>query len=214
MSATPLPDGRNTRWDAHRRQRRNELIKSARAAVHSIGPEVSMEEIAQHAGTSKSVFYRYFEDKQGLQRAVAQASIDFMEAELKRAGSTASTAHDGLYTMVLSYLQLADSSPNVYNFSTAIPTGMAIFRKNMAQFLQRAVEQVAPQYKQHGGDKNLAYYWANAAVGFVRAAGEEWIAEKQQPDRPKAEHLARNIADWLLSGVDSTDATRLQPQEH
>lgn len=134
MSATPLPDGRNTRWDAHRRQRRNELIKSARAAVHSIGPEVSMEEIAQHAGTSKSVFYRYFEDKQGLQQAVAQASIDFMEAELKRAGSAARTTHDGLYTMVLSYLQLADSSPNVYNFSTAIPTGMAIFVRTWHAF--------------------------------------------------------------------------------
>jgi AcrR family transcriptional regulator len=214
MSATPLPDGRNTRWDAHRRQRRNELIKSARAAVHSIGPEVSMEEIAQHAGTSKSVFYRYFEDKQGLQQAVAQASIDFMEAELKRAGSAARTTHDGLYTMVLSYLQLADSSPNVYNFSTALPTGMAIFRKNMARFLQRAVEHVAPQYSERGGDRNLAYYWANAAVGFVRAAGEEWIAEKDHPDRPEAEHLAGTLANWLLSGVDSTGTARQQPQEH
>jgi AcrR family transcriptional regulator len=209
-----MPDGRNTRWDAHRRQRRNDLIKSARAAVHTIGPEVSMEEIAQHAGTSKSVFYRYFEDKQGLQQAVAQASIDFMEAELKRAGTSARTAHDGLYTMVLVYLQLADSSPHVYNFSTSIPTGMAIFRTNMARFLQRAVEQVVPQYKEHGGDKNLAYYWATAAVGFVRAAGEEWIAEQHQPHRPAAQELAGNIADWLLLGIDSADQNRDEPQEY
>lgn len=214
MSATPIPDGRHTRWDAHRRQRRNDLIKSARAAVHIIGPEVSMEEIAQHAGTSKSVFYRYFNDKQGLQQAVAQASIDFMEAELKRAGSTARTAHDGLYTMVLVYLQLADSSPNVYNFSTAIPTGMEIFRHNMARFLQRAVEQVLPQYKERGGEKNLAYYWASAAVGFVRAAGEEWMSTKDQPNRPDAQHLAANIADWLLSGIDVTNPTRDFAQEY
>ena len=209
-----MPDGRNTRWNAHRRQRRNDLIKSARAAVHIIGPEVSMEEIANHAGTSKSVFYRYFEDKQGLQQAVAQASIDFMEAELKRAGTSANNAHDGLYTMVLAYLQLADSSPNVYNFSTAIPTGMAIFRKNMARFLQRSVEHVLPQYKDHAGGKNLAYYWATAAVGFVRATGEEWIADQDAPNRLDPEQLARSIANWLLLGIDSADTTREQPQEH
>ena len=173
-----------------------------------------MEEIAQHAGTSKSVFYRYFTDKQGLQQAVAQASIDFMEAELKRAGTSARTTRDGLYTMVLVYLQLADSSPNVYNFSTAVPTGVEIFRNNMARFLQRAVEQLLPQHDDSGGANNLAYYWASAAVGFVRAAGEEWIAAKDQSDRPNAKYLAGNIADWLLSGIESPDPTRDHSQEH
>lgn len=214
MSATPIPDGRNTRWDAHRRKRRNDLIRSARAAVHIIGPEVSMEEIANHAGTSKSVFYRYFEDKQGLQQAVAQASIDFMESELKQAGKSANSAHDGLNTMVLVYLQLADSSPNVYNFSTAIPTGMAIFRENMATFLQRAVENVLPQYKAQSTGRNLAYYWAIAAVGFVRAAGEEWIAEPPSPHRLSAEELARSIAEWLLLGIESADITKEPNQEY
>lgn len=213
MFETPIPDGRNTRWDAHRRQRRADLIRSARAAVHIIGPEVSMEEIANHAGTSKSVFYRYFEDKRGLQRAVAQASIDFMESELKKAGKSASTAQDGLYTMVLSYLRLADSSPNVYNFSTAIPTGMAVFTENMTRFLQRSVEQVLPDYKHQHVNKNLAFYWATAAVGFVRAAGEEWIADTQQRQRLSAEMLARSIADWLLKGIDTSDRTNEPHQE-
>lgn len=207
MSETPIPDGRNTRWDAHRRKRRNELIRSARAAVHIIGPTVSMEEIANHAGTSKSVFYRYFEDKQGLQQAVAQASIDFMENELKKAGNAADSAQDGLYTMVLSYLRLADSSPNVYNFSTAIPTGMAIFTINMASFLQRTVERVLPQYQNDPNGTHLAYYWSTAAVGFVRAAGEEWIAEPADPHRLSAEILARSIADWLLVGIDTSSKT-------
>lgn len=209
MSATPIPDGRNTRWEAHRRQRRHELIRSARAAVHIIGPEVSMEEIASHAGTSKSVFYRYFEDKQGLQQAVAQASIDFMEKELKKAGKSAKSTHDGLYTMVLVYLQLANSSPNVYNFSTAIPTGVAIFRKNMARFLQRAVEHISPQMSATttGAEKNLAYFWSLAAVGFVRSAGEDWISEPNSPNRISAQELAHNIANWLLKGIDSAGTT-------
>lgn len=214
MPETPIPDGRNTRWDEHRRQRRSDLIRSARAAVHIIGPDVSMEEIANHAGTSKSVFYRYFEDKRGLQHAVAQASIDFMEAELIKAGTSARNAQDGLYTMVLSYLRLADSSPNVYNFSTAIPTGMAIFTENMAQFLQRSVENVLPEYKREDQDKNLAYYWATAAVGFVRAAGEQWITDPQQRQQLSVEVLARSISDWLLTGIDTSSRTTETHQEH
>lgn len=173
-----------------------------------------MEEIAVHAGTSKSVFYRYFEDKRGLQQAVAQASIDFMESELKKAGKAASSAQDGLFTMVLSYLRLADSSPNVYNFSIAIPTGMAIITENMARFLQRSVEQVLPEYQNNTGDKNLAYYWATAAVGFVRAAGESWIADPTQRQHLSAEMLARSIADWLLTGIDTTGPTKEPHQEH
>ncbi|HIY86042.1 MAG TPA: TetR/AcrR family transcriptional regulator [Candidatus Yaniella excrementavium] len=214
ISETPTPDGRNTRWADHRRQRRSELIRAARAAVHIIGPYVSMEEIASHAGTSKSVFYRYFEDKRGLQHAVAQASIDFMEAELKKAGKSATSAQDGLFTMVLSYLRLADSSPNVYNFSIAIPTGMAIITENLARFLQRSVENVLPEYKQDSDYKNLAYYWATAAVGFVRAAGESWIADPKQRQQLSAEVLARSLSDWLLTGIDTSGTTTKPHQEH
>ena len=214
ISETPTPDGRNTRWADHRRQRRSELIRAARAAVHIIGPYVSMEEIASHAGTSKSVFYRYFEDKRGLQHAVAQASIDFMEVELKKAGKSATSAQDGLFTMVLSYLRLADSSPNVYNFSIAIPTGMAIITENLARFLQRSVENVLPEYKQDSDYKNLAYYWATAAVGFVRAAGESWIADPKQRQQLSAEVLARSISDWLLTGIDTSGTMTKPHQEH
>src|SRR5699024_171561 len=178
------------------------------------GPTVSMEEIANHAGTSKSVFYRYFEDKKGLQQAVAQASIDFMENELKKAGKAADSAQDGLYTMVLSYLRLADSSPNVYNFSTAIPTGMAIFTVNMARFLQRTVERALPQYQNEPNGTHLAYYWSTAAVGFVRAAGEGYIAEQSGRDLLIGEILARSIADWLLVGIDTSSRIIESHLEH
>ena len=51
-------DGRASRWQSHREERRRELIKSARRAVHRLGSDASMEDIAAAAGTSKSVFYR------------------------------------------------------------------------------------------------------------------------------------------------------------
>ncbi|MBD4579808.1 TetR/AcrR family transcriptional regulator, partial [Xanthomonas citri pv. citri] len=44
-------DGRSVRWDRHRAERRLELVRAARSAVHALGAHASMEEIASHAGT-------------------------------------------------------------------------------------------------------------------------------------------------------------------
>ncbi|MFC3184866.1 helix-turn-helix domain-containing protein [Pseudoglutamicibacter albus] len=67
-------DGRATRWEDHRRQRREELLIAARRAIHHGGPQLSMDEIAAAAQTSKSVYYRYFGDKDGLRAAISQKS--------------------------------------------------------------------------------------------------------------------------------------------
>src|SRR6478752_1419138 len=111
-------DGRASRWQSHREERRRELIKSARKAVHALGSEASMEDIAAAAGTSKSVFYRYFGDKAGLQQAVGEVVLGQMQQRIKEAAQSAQTPREGLFAMVSAYLQMAETSPNVYTFVT------------------------------------------------------------------------------------------------
>ncbi|MEO6530290.1 MAG: hypothetical protein ABIN10_02735 [Specibacter sp.] len=42
-------DGRSARWDVHREERRRALIKAARRAIHHLGADASMEDIAANA---------------------------------------------------------------------------------------------------------------------------------------------------------------------
>ena len=111
-------DGRSSRWQSHREERRRELIKSARRAVHVLGSDASMEDIAAAAGTSKSVFYRYFGDKAGLQQAVGEVVLSQMQRRIQEAAQSAVTPREGLLAMVTAYLQMASTSPNVYTFVT------------------------------------------------------------------------------------------------
>ena len=65
-------DGRDARWDSHRAQRREDLVDATLRAIRRHGGSPSMDEIAEIAGTSKTVLYRYFDDQAGLYSAVAQ----------------------------------------------------------------------------------------------------------------------------------------------
>lgn len=214
-----VPDGRTTRWDEHRQQRRAILIRAARHAVHDLGPQASMEEIATHAGTSKSVFYRYFGDKHGLQAAVGERAIDFMERELMTAAESSDDALDGLFSMVAAYLRLAESSPHVYAFSTSLPAespsgstadhepaAMAHFFDRIATVMDGHFRDYLRQQGRTPTGDSATWYWPRAAIGMIRSAGETWLATPTGAQRPDAERLARKLTAWLTVGLEGTYA--------
>ena len=79
---------------------------------------------------------------------------------------------------------------------------MAIFTVNMARFLQRTVERAYRNIKTSQWH-TLGLLLVYRGCGFVRAAGEEWIAEPSGPHRLSAEILARSCH-WLLVGIDTS----------
>lgn len=205
-------DGRASRWQSHREERRRELIKSARRAVHVLGSEASMEDIAAAAGTSKSVFYRYFGDKAGLQQAVGEVVLNQMQRRIHDAAQNAQTPREGLHAMVSAYLQMAGTSPNVYAFVTRYAPGDAEGHGAsgpaagmLGHFFAAVSEMIAvPMRNQLHAvpDKDAVIgYWPNAAIGLVRNAGEQWLASPPSAVKPGQEAMARQITDWLCFGV-------------
>nr|WP_232084334.1 TetR/AcrR family transcriptional regulator [Arthrobacter sp. SO5] len=205
-------DGRASRWQSHREERRRELIKSARKAVHALGSEASMEDIAAAAGTSKSVFYRYFGDKAGLQQAVGEVVLNQMQRRIREAAQSAQTPRDGLFAMVSAYLQMAETSPNVYTFVTRYAPGDAVSHNGpvaaagaLGHFFDAISEMIAlpMRHQLHAvpGKEAVIGYWPNAAIGLVRNAGEQWLASPDSPAKPGQEAMARQITDWLCFGI-------------
>ena len=165
-----------------------------------------MEEIAADAGTSKSIVYRYFTDKTGLQIAVAEAVVLQIQGALEGVLRVAPTPRDGLRAMVAVYLEMIESSPNVYAFVTR--NGSVESGGPLGHFLDSVTALVAAPFargltEEHNGRAPhargdarptttllaarvaLAESWAAGAVGFVRGSGEWWLAHRDEPGQPR-----------------------------
>ena len=208
--SSAAPDGRSARWQTHREERRRELIKQARRAVHALGSDASMEDIATAAGTSKSVFYRYFGDKAGLQQAVGEVVLSQMQQRIQEAAQSAVTPREGLLAMVAAYLQMADTSPNVYTFVTSYapaepsnPPHPAALGGPLGHFFDAIADMIATPMRSHLGDvgETVIGYWPKAAIGLVRNAGEQWLSTPDFPTKPDQETMARQITAWLCVGI-------------
>ncbi|GAB3246606.1 TetR family transcriptional regulator [Arthrobacter pigmenti] len=173
-----------------------------------------MEEIASSAGTSKSVFYRYFGDKGGLQQAMGEVVIGQMQEKLVTAAQAAGTPREGLHAMISAYLQMAETSPNVYAFVTR--TGGVDALSNpidtsasgtLSHFFASIREMMEAPMRTHLQNQPAAYlqttlaYWPTAAIGHVRAAGELWLGTADGPDKPGREEMAEHITRWLFAGI-------------
>ncbi len=75
-------DARSERWREHRKKVRAEIVDAAFRAIDRLGPELSLREIAEEAGTAKPKIYRHFTDKSDLFQAIGERLRDMLWAAI------------------------------------------------------------------------------------------------------------------------------------
>lgn len=212
---TRAPDGRSTRWDTHRRERRRAIIAAAVLAIEAAGPDALTEQIARQAGVPRTHLYRQFQDRSALDLAVgAQVAAD-LGARL-RAGLAASGTPRGIIgAAVAAHLSWIEEHPNLYRFlarhayairdDTGVSDAKAVFAAELTAVLARYLRLL-------GADPAPAERVIVGVVGMVDATATWWLERRDVPRAELTDTLTRQV--WLL--VEDTTrglGIRLRPDQ-
>jgi AcrR family transcriptional regulator len=201
-SPSSRPDGRSTRWDAHREARRDELIDASIVAVRDYGEDVGMDQIAAVARTSKPVIYRYFADKAELYRAIGQRMAKHLLDLIGTAVEAETDPRLRLHAGVDAYLSVLEGTPTLYRF--VINSGGEQLNEFMALVGGLITQELRDDLAARGVHPDAATPWSSAIVGFVRAAGDWWLANRSLMTR---EQLAEYVTYLLWGGAASLYAS-------
>jgi AcrR family transcriptional regulator len=197
-------DGRSTRWSAHREARRAELVEAAVAAIDRLGPQASVEDIANAAGVSKPVLYRYFSDKADLLAAVGAYGAELVMGAMAPALITDGALRERVDLACDAYLALLEEHPNVFlllvrhragddESSDPLADGKAAIAAAIAVVMSDALRGL-------GLDTGGAEPWAHGLVGLGLATGEWWLTRRTMSRASVSAYLSSFV--WhALQGI-------------
>lgn len=202
-------DGRRDRWQAHRAERRDELIGAVIAVVSERGPGVGMDDIAAASGIAKPVFYRYFSDKSDLFLAVGRAVAASVVAETTAAIDAARSPRAKLAAGIDAYVANIEANPGLYRFAAARPAtprspGGDLLDDYASVVGLHAARVIGELAREAGLDSGVAEPWGFGIVGLVRSAADRWL------DNPTMSRtaLVSYLTDLVWPGLAASGRTR------
>ena len=172
--AQRVPDGRSTRWTAHRAARREQLIDAALAVLEEAGPDFGLQQVASRAGVTKPVIYRHFGERAALVEAMGDRATDLLMARLMPALFAESALLTRIRLTIEAFLGFIDESPKMYRFfARRAPLDGRDLAGVDKEFVAEALTSVLREYLRPfdpAGDR-IAPVWARGIVGFVPERG-------------------------------------------
>lgn len=218
MPASPpgprRPDGRRTRWAEHRAARRAELVTAVLRAVTRHGADVGMDLIAAEAGTSKTVLYRYFEDKADLQDAVGRRVAEDVVAGIAAELAVDREPREQVAAVIDTYLRALEDRPEVYRYVVRRPVAptaedpLGHYSRRVAGELSRVI---GDRLRAVRADSGAAQPWAHGIVGLVQAAGDWWLDSRPMTRASLRDYLTALIWDGFAGVFAADPATPARP---
>lgn len=194
-------DGRRLRWTEHRAQRRTAFVTAGARAIDEFGADASAEQIADVAGVSRTVLYRYFRDREDLRQAIADHVVSTVIGSVLPSLrlSPSSTPHQVIESVVSTIIGWLDEHPNLYHFLRNRRSG-----PSLEAVENTLADQVAALLKLFlmffGIDGDKAEPGAYGLVGFVESTGAWWLTRRTMSREKVTELLCEGV--WHL--IDGT----------
>jgi AcrR family transcriptional regulator len=182
-------DARSERWREHRKKVRGDIVAAAFRAIDRLGPELSVREIAEEAGTAKPKIYRHFDDKSDLFQAIGQRLRDMLWAAIFPSVDLATNSvRDIIHRSVEEYVSLVDQHPNVLRFfiQGRFPerSESAMRALNEGREINLAMaEMFSNELREMQLDRAAIELAAFAAFGSAQSATDWWLGP--EPDSPR-----------------------------
>ncbi|CAM3006628.1 TetR/AcrR family transcriptional regulator [Prescottella defluvii] len=197
-----MTDGRATRWDDHKVQRRDRILEAALAAIESAGPDVGVQQICERAQVPRSVVYRIFADRGDLDEQIRIRIVDVMMADLTPALTPHGTVRETIELAVDTYVKWIVEHPRLHAFlSKGSPSrrtvGSRVVTGTKTAIGVQLGALLAGILDRRGQASDLAESLAFALVGLVDATVNRWLSQSEQT--VSSDELAQFLATSIWS---------------
>ncbi len=188
--AGEVRDGRSTRWDPHRRERRIAIITAAISAIEQFGPDALTAQIAQQAGVPRTHVYRHFEGKQALDLAVSRHVSGELGQRIRSALTSQDSPRQMIAASIEAHLSWVEEHPNLYRFLaqhsyTVATTGTPAIDDAKAVFATELTALVQAYMRMLDLDPAPAERVVVGLVGMVDATAAWWLEHRENNPLPE-----------------------------
>jgi AcrR family transcriptional regulator len=206
-------DARSERWREHRKKVRSEIVDAAFRAIDRLGPNVSVREIAEEAGTAKPKIYRHFADKSDMFAEIGERMRDMLWAAIiPSIDVETDSARQIVGRGVEHYVELVDQHPNVVRFLLqgrfADQSAAAMTTVNKGRDITLAIaDMVSSELEDMQLDPATFELAAFALFGTAASATDWWLgADDDSPRRMPADEFIAHMTTIMMGAIDGTAA--------
>jgi AcrR family transcriptional regulator len=204
-------DARSERWREHRKKVRGEIVEAAFRAIDRLGPDLSVREIAEEAGTAKPKIYRHFHDKSDLFQAIGERLRDMLWAAIfPTVDFATNSAREVIRRSVEEYVSLVDQHPNVLRFfiQGRFPqqSEATVRTLNEGREITLAMaEMFNNELREMELDRAAIELAAFAAFGSAASATDWWLGPTpDSPRRMPRDHFVAHLTTIMMGVIKGT----------
>ena len=189
---------------------RAEIVDAAFRAIDRLGPELSLREIAEEAGTAKPKIYRHFTDKSDLFQAIGQRMRDMLwSAIIPSINVEKDSAREIVGRGVEHYVELVEQHPNVVRFLLqgrfADQSAAAMATVNKGRDITLAIaDMVSSELEEMALDPAAFELAAVAIFGTAASATDWWLGADDSPRRMPADRFVAHLTTIMVGAINGT----------